>query len=314
MRIAICFNGQLRTAMHAAPAIKKWIGNLWDNCDFFVHTWDINTYKGPGKHFYESVKTLTNINLSSCKKNQFDVPLTVSEIIFIKDFYKPKFLIVDNYQKIRDYWSLYHQENYVKKFNLNEGGTYWESLYYSFYRSIELKYMYEKENNFEYDLVFKIRPDVSYPPGTSLQDEVELFNKDKSKFYIKFASHTENPSKIICLPDFYYCNSKNMNIASHHWLNNLIHNDLNIGQYCHNYNIGLLHPKAQQYGFHRLIATGVPSDDWELVTSLENLYNDPRFLDRNVKTNKILEEKLTKALLDYKVIDIFCNSFESTVL
>lgn len=38
MRIAVCFHGQLRTACHATPAIKSYLGDLWENCDFFIHT------------------------------------------------------------------------------------------------------------------------------------------------------------------------------------------------------------------------------------------------------------------------------------
>ena len=45
MKIAVCFSGQIRTGVQAAPNIKNYIGNLWDNCTFFCHTWDMNTRK-----------------------------------------------------------------------------------------------------------------------------------------------------------------------------------------------------------------------------------------------------------------------------
>jgi hypothetical protein len=43
--IALCFSGQIRTGIYAAPNIKRFIGNLWDDCDFFMHTWDVSNEK-----------------------------------------------------------------------------------------------------------------------------------------------------------------------------------------------------------------------------------------------------------------------------
>lgn len=309
MRIAICFSGQLRTAVHAAPAIKRWIGDLWENCDFFIHTWDINTYKGPHGCFYDSVKKLTNITMSSCEKEKFDVPVTETDINLIKNFYEPKFLIIDDYYKIKDYWGTYISENYLQKLNINRNGSHWEALYYSFYRSIELKSFYEEQHNFKYDMVLKMRPDVSYPLHFNLKNEVELFNQDNSKFFIKF---DKKDSVIFTLPDFYYANSDTMNIASYHWLSNLRQPNLNIAQYCYNNNIQLRQPIVMNYGFHRLIATDVPSHDWELVDSLEYLYNDPKFFKNNVEPDVMLREKLTNALIQYKVIDNFCKTYGCT--
>ena len=40
--IAVCLSGQIRTGIYAAPNIKRFIGDLWDNCDFFIHTWNVS--------------------------------------------------------------------------------------------------------------------------------------------------------------------------------------------------------------------------------------------------------------------------------
>ena len=62
MKIAICFSGMVRTGVKAYPSIKRFIGDLWGQCDFFMHTWDKdyhNVLTGElSTHFFE-----TNVNL-----------------------------------------------------------------------------------------------------------------------------------------------------------------------------------------------------------------------------------------------------------
>jgi hypothetical protein len=45
MRIAVCFSGQMRTALEANKSIIKFLGNQLPNVDFFFHTWDIKSEK-----------------------------------------------------------------------------------------------------------------------------------------------------------------------------------------------------------------------------------------------------------------------------
>ena len=40
MKIAVCFSGQMRTALEANKSIIKFLGNQLPNVDFFFHTWD----------------------------------------------------------------------------------------------------------------------------------------------------------------------------------------------------------------------------------------------------------------------------------
>jgi hypothetical protein len=45
MKIAICFIGQIRTGVICFPSIRHYIGDLWDNCDIFIHTYKQNYYE-----------------------------------------------------------------------------------------------------------------------------------------------------------------------------------------------------------------------------------------------------------------------------
>ena len=45
MRIAVIFGGQLRTGVETSKSVLNFLGDYLPNCDFFVHTWDITSYK-----------------------------------------------------------------------------------------------------------------------------------------------------------------------------------------------------------------------------------------------------------------------------
>jgi MoaA/NifB/PqqE/SkfB family radical SAM enzyme len=49
MKIALCFSGQLRTALHTYENILNYIGDLYKDCDVFVHTWNVRTDMHSGK-------------------------------------------------------------------------------------------------------------------------------------------------------------------------------------------------------------------------------------------------------------------------
>jgi hypothetical protein len=77
MNIAVCFSGHIRTGVKASKNIKHFIGDLFDECDFFIHSWNYDTHKpvfGSTETYEESV--------SEDKINTF------------LDIYKPKRYII----------------------------------------------------------------------------------------------------------------------------------------------------------------------------------------------------------------------------
>jgi hypothetical protein len=145
MKIAVCFSGQIRTGIQTYPNIKRFIGELWDKCDFFVHTWD-SSYEKPTPHQVEEAGGYWNAKIHG-KSNKQDI-----------DF--EKFKEIYNFTKIE-----------ITPFfdsNGNEtcpGGT-WQ--WYSWLHSINLKKQHEIENKIKYDYVVKIRPDIIYHESLSL--------------------------------------------------------------------------------------------------------------------------------------------------
>ena len=45
MKIAVCFSGQIRTAVENFINIKNFLGDIYNDCDFFMHCWDDCSYK-----------------------------------------------------------------------------------------------------------------------------------------------------------------------------------------------------------------------------------------------------------------------------
>lgn len=134
-KVAICLSGQSRHWRISSKNIKKFfetnktqnIFNVPIEYDYFIHTWDTNTWRYPKTHhtvFYDE------------KHNDKDDIEKEFNPIYIE----------------QEEWD---DSKYLRA---------WDPLFYSFYRSLMLKRQYEIEKNFEYDVVVKARLDVIYNP------------------------------------------------------------------------------------------------------------------------------------------------------
>jgi hypothetical protein len=139
IKIALCFSGQIRTGVLTSNNIKNFIGDLINQCDVFVHTWDIIS------------QTSSDLNIAG-------VPFKEPELLFEEflEIWKPKKIVVENY------------ENWVNQ-NLKI-----EPLFYSLMESNNFRKEYQKENNLDYHFIIKIRPDFIYNPQYKLKDELEI--------------------------------------------------------------------------------------------------------------------------------------------
>ena len=144
MKIAVCFAGQPRTGVLASPNVLKFIGDLLPNTDFFIHTWTINTSK-----------CLTPGCLLSCNQS------SATDVQDFIDIYRPKdFQIQDHDAVCKNFWKpIWNNSVRIYK---------WYPQFYSWYRANQLKLQFEKNNNFKYDFVVKLRPDTIYSDNISL--------------------------------------------------------------------------------------------------------------------------------------------------
>jgi len=130
IRVAVCFSGQIRDWKLASKNILTYFSPTKDSdisVDYFIHTWDTNTWRFPKTDISEYVDKKHN---------------DINEL-------------VDTYKPVAYHMSAYHP---------NEWKSAWDPLFYSFEYSILLKQQYELENNFVYDIVVKARPDTVYNP------------------------------------------------------------------------------------------------------------------------------------------------------
>ena len=133
MRIAICIVGQLRTGHLTAENYKKFCGKLWDQCDFFVHTWAENT-PAPGFEIGPSHYPA-----------DYPRPLPTNHLKTVIELYNPKRILIEQFK------------DYTKLPNI----TAWMPIYHSIRQCLLLRQEYERVHKFYYDRVVIIRPDLA---------------------------------------------------------------------------------------------------------------------------------------------------------
>ena len=181
MKIAVCMSGQLRQ-WEIAKENQKW---FWETSgveiDYFIHTWD---YSGDREGVSQPYIT------RDVSRKEFDK---------LVDWYKPKGCMFDD-----------------RKQDFFYANDHWSSLFYSMAQSMMLKRHYEIDNDFEYDLVIKTRPDVVFDPryhfsweplednilfatqGGLMESEFHMFNTNDMVFYGK--SYTMD----LVIPMYFY--------------------------------------------------------------------------------------------------------------
>lgn len=154
LKVAFCFSGQLRTWKNCYPSWMKLFSNFETPPDIFCHLWDFNTNTG-------RITYLTkDENIQQISKDEIDEFLEIM---------KPKKYLIENIDKSKQADGLLNNrilELWNKPEDLH-GNIYWiGSQFYSNMYSAFLKHEYEIENNFEYDLCFKIRYDLYFSDYT----------------------------------------------------------------------------------------------------------------------------------------------------
>jgi len=150
MKIAVIFGGQIRTGVQTSKSVFDFLGEYLPHCDFFIHTWDITTYKNGDYHNSHSPEfDWDAIKLKEEYLNEF------------LEIYKPLKYEVTPFLKYRE--EIEHSPDYLMP-----------AWAYSFWKANELKKEYENENNFKYDYVIKLRGDLIFWPSMILKPILEL--------------------------------------------------------------------------------------------------------------------------------------------
>jgi hypothetical protein len=210
MKIAVCFSGQIRTGIENHPNIKEFFGKLYNECDFFIHTWNFSEYK-----------TYNGSNIS--KKPTIE---PIEKFEQIKKLYSPKKIIVD-----------------IKHIAYETAEKYGiQPLWYSFWKSIELKKQYEMENNFKYDYVIKFRPDLVLNYNTCDDLIKEINTTYDNEFKIIGWDGFDVPKNTQLATDVFFISKSNeMDIAADYFWSLMKYYDnsnyTNLPSYLEEYNI-----------------------------------------------------------------------------
>jgi len=170
-------SGQLRN-WEIAKGNQKW---FWgtnemgpDNVDYFIHTWNYSGDRIAISQPYEWRK------VNKWEFNRIVKHYDIKKSIFDK---KPQSWFYDN-----DHWS---------------------SLFYSLSQSLMLKRRYEIQNNFEYDVVVKSRPDVVFYPGHTCY--LETLDCQDNVIHTTHGGNMEHEFGMFNIDDcVFYGNSKTM--------------------------------------------------------------------------------------------------------
>jgi len=162
------------------PVLKEYIINEL-NADVFLHTWEIDN----------GGQTPCDDAAKSCSIEE--------KKEYIENRIKPKRYVIENYN---DFLQKYPSQTHPST----------APMYYSIMKSNALKKEYELENNFKYDVVFRIRMDVMF--DTTI-DKEELKNViEQKKLYIGYHSVDKIESQPKISDFFAFSTSENMDYYS----------------------------------------------------------------------------------------------------
>lgn len=164
MRIAVCFIGMIRAGVEASANLKQWFRFVYDDVDFFMHTWDVSE----SKIWHGDCLFLKNGGHRQNMYRESSYPL----IEKMETIYDRKFVSIEVENQER-----FLTSNFFNKFHS------FSPQWYSWHKGMQLVDRYERQNNFQYDLIVKIRPDIIFPKERHLREEILRFNEDTSALY-----------------------------------------------------------------------------------------------------------------------------------
>jgi hypothetical protein len=200
MKIAVCFSGMIRTGVESFPNIKNFIGELWDDCDFFIHTWDVdyhNVLTGETPDHFRSVTP--------------SIKLDETKFLDLNRLYKFKSYNIEEYDStLSDLKFMF--SNYITS---DQWIIPW---FYSWHKSVILKQMFEEQHKTKYDIVIKLRPDVIFDADLRLVNYINLIKDNDFGINMVYNDNGEFiTDDIVFISD-----SKISDIASYWWIHRLV--------------------------------------------------------------------------------------------
>lgn len=156
MKACVCISGHLRSFQEGKKEFQRFLidpNPEWD-FDFFIHTWDLRDWRTIEKDL-ETHRVLEDIKLC----------------------FSPKEIVIEKTREwnTQPYMKYVKEERWLKKGfgGKRSKGEHIPAMYYSIYKSNELKKNFEIKNNFIYDLSIRHRTDLRLHKTVNL---AEIYN------------------------------------------------------------------------------------------------------------------------------------------
>ncbi len=206
LRVALCISGQMRGYEETAPSIIK---NIVEplNADVFIHTWSeignsINEHRRTLPMpipYYLSDRQLHHRPTFDSLFPEFVRTITNSETVEeskLMEIFKPKRVVIEDTPSPDEYDAFFGFGVPQKLLAAQIKSQWSRQLFYKVWKCNEFKREAEKKGKFKYDLVIRLRPDLSI--GEPIPKE-HLKNRDK----LYFRYRTLDPSYQIADQYFY---------------------------------------------------------------------------------------------------------------
>lgn len=267
MRIAVCFGGLIRTGSFAEKNLKAYFGELLPYIDFFIHSWDREIPKPPNPdsserntYVWYSLNKLTDHTLKESKRDEFI------------NCYRPISYMVDSLEDFNH-----------NMLNLNNDEfLIYPPYWYSIYKSNQLKIKHEIKNNFKYDFVLRLRPDLLLNPGSTLMDDISILMKSDKKNVLLTTDINSEDQTLFLDDNIHLSTSLTMDIFCK--IGNIFspkYKHSYIREHLHLNDIQLKRIKTESYTILRDISTHLdPINDYLKIMKENNKYYSPS-LDYN---------------------------------
>ena len=167
MNIAVCISGGIKYPEKSLESLKKFHPN---NLKIFIHTWNIT----------DKSSYLQNIGKEQLRPYNKDQVLShykesTENRLHLLKYYNYENLLIENFEDLKPTFQEYFDSMTFPSYQRKDVG--FMSMYYSFFKSNELKCQYEKENNMLFDRVVRMRFDsdiVNNIDGTKLKCPLNL--------------------------------------------------------------------------------------------------------------------------------------------
>ena len=316
MKIGVCFSGQLRAGVWAMPAIKSFIGDLWKDCDFFVHTWESQYNKNYSSKVINDLNNLMSININYKNPNcPIWTPIGAKDLNRFLTSYNPKLFLIEDYKTTAS--SIEEsRRNFITQNNIPKGPEYFPTwMYYSYYRSVEMLRQYEQQHGVTYDIIVKLRPDVIFP----MNDGSPVYRYRRAELKKDIENVLANPNKLYRKQDVYWISTgENIKKSNLFWEKSLKTIDVSFWSYAADIGIEVEYSKNGHLTFLRNLWRHVPVDDFFMLDTFERFFTElpPKFDYINNPASNVLEqttEKLKLYIQNYGIIKELCDETNCTI-